>query len=415
MLDQTQLSGDDTEPQSDGSTEIKVLHSGLRKTWKASDSRRDQKSGSELRFQQRGWGSDQQSKVNDPPNEDLKPVVENDPKACLKPAKTRTLESGLGSDLKLECGLDPGSVSEEIVNITPEPELLSDLRIESPAESDVVDPVAENLQPESSPTQITNLGCEKGLPGTTVLHPIMRSNVTAGSESNLISPLQTQQTQEPETLSKSKQRPGPFSLTEENLTPDPGSYHRIKSDVRSNPKSFLQSSKTLRSGSKLGDKNLKSESNRNKIRNNQCETGDCKTILLQSGFKLNPLLDPSGEGKGDPQSATRSEQLNAQTGLDSKSPESQPEPHQEEKPASRPKEASPVDTGLCRAEPGSQVRIPGDQPAGRNVRPAGGWNPGMFDASHQGEDAALSELNRKQEMNFNPTNQHCGTDTDTDR
>lgn len=481
MLDQTLLSGGSTEPQSDRSTEIKVLQSGLSR--KASGSKREQESDSENRCQKHGCRSDQQSRVNVQP--DLKYAVENDPKSCLKPAKTRTLESGLGSDLKLECGLDPGSISEEIVNTTPdlEPESLSELRIESPSESDVVAPyepaVAENLQPGSSITQTTNLWREKGPEGTSVLHPSIKSNVTFGSEFNLMSPLEKQETQEPETLSKSNQRPGPFSLSEQNLKSDTGSYQRIKSDIRSNTKALLQSSKTLRSGSVLGDKNLKLESSQNKIRNDQSKTGDCKTIVPQSGIRSDLLSDPSAEDKGDAQPRARSrEQVDVQTGLNSKSPEFQPnsettldlknhlksaetetsktgpckaeflsgsgetsnvhlksdfsadpeaglrvetpsgssstltgtqkspvdtkdlqpdpqfhykefrtllsergsnqrqrpecndplarpELHQEEKPASRPKEASPVDTGIFRAEPGSQVRIASDQSAGR--------------------------------------------------
>lgn len=37
----------------------------------------------------------------------------------------------------------------------------------------------------------------------------------------------------------------------------------------------------------------------------------------------------------------------------------------------------------------------------------------MFGASSQGEDAAVFEPNRKQEETNKPTNQHSGTDTDT--
>lgn len=467
MLDQTLLFEDSTKPKSDWSNEIKFLQSG--RTRKVSESKRDHKTDSKQRCQQHGCKPDQQSKVNVQP--DLKLAVEKDPKSCLKPAKTRTFESGLISDLA-ECGLDPGSISEEIVNTTPdlEPESLSELRIESPWDSDVVAPdepaVAGNLQPGSTVTQTTNLWCEKGQTGTTVLDPSIKLNVTTGSESSVMSPLGTHETQEPRTLSKSHQRRGPLFLSEQNLTPDTGSHQRKKSNTGSNTKALLKLSETLTSGSILGDKNLKSESNQNKIKNNQSKAGDCKTIVPQSGFMLNLL---SAEDKGDDQPETRSgEQLDVWTGLDSESPESQPnsettlnletktsqtgpceaafhsrsretihvhlrsdfiadpkaglriatppdssstsipkspvntenlqpdpqfhskefrnllselgsnqrqrpecsdpparpEPHHDKKPASIPREAKPVDIGT-RAEPGSQVRVPHEQSAGK--------------------------------------------------
>lgn len=301
----------------------------------ASESRLYQKSDSENRGQQHGSRSDQQPRVDldVQPDTDLKPALETNQKLCLKPDETRTLESGLGSDLKLWCGSDAGSISEEMTNITSdlEPEPLSDLRIELPSESDLVAPnepaVAENLQAGSITTQTTDLGSEKRTAGTRVLHHGIRSNGTTGSGSDLKSPPRTQETKEPETLSRSEQRPGPESdvLPEQNLTPDPRSYQRIKSDIRSNLKALLQSSKTLKSESKLGDTNLRSESNQNEIRNVQSGTGVCQTTFPLSGFRLNLHSVPSAEENRDAQPETRSEQLDVQTGLDQKSPESEPD------------------------------------------------------------------------------------------
>lgn len=334
MPDQILQSGDSTEPQSDRSTEVEVLLSGLRKTRMASESRLDQKSDLEQRGQQQGSRSDQQPQgVPDVhPDVDLKPELQADQKSCLKPAKNRTLESGLGSGLKLWGGSDPGSLTEEMVNITSdlEPEQLSDLRIESPSESGLVAPnepaMAYNLQPGFTTTQTTDLGPEKRTAGTRVLHHSLRSNRMVGSGSDLKSPPLTQETQEPETLSRSEQRPGPESdvLPEQNLTPDPGSYQRVKSDIRSNLKVCLQSSKTLRSESTLGDTNLRTESNQNEIRNIQSGTGVCQTTLPLSGFRLNLHSVPSVEEKSDAQPETRSgEQLDVHTGLDQKFPGSE--------------------------------------------------------------------------------------------
>lgn len=336
ILDQILQSEDSTEPRSDRSTEVEVLHSGLTITRMASESRLDQKSDSEKRGQQSGSRSDQQPRV-DPdvqPDTDLKSALETNQKLCLKPDKTRTLESGLGSDLKLWCGPDSGSISEEMTNITSdlEPEPLSDLRIELPSVSDLVAPnepaLAENLQPGSITTQTTDLGSEKRTAVTRVLHHGIRSNGTTGSGSDLKSPPRTQETEEPETLSRSEQRPGPESdvLPEQNLIPDPRSYQRIKSDIRSNLKAPLQSSKTLRSESILGDTNLRSESNQNEIRNVQSGVGVCQTTFPLSGFRLNLHSVPSAEENRDVQPEARSgEQLDVQTGLDQKSPESEPD------------------------------------------------------------------------------------------
>lgn len=321
-MNQILISQDRTEPQSHRSAEIKVLPPGLRITKKASESRRDQKSDAEKNSHQHGCRSDQPSRVNVQPNADVKPAVETDQKICLKPAMTKTLQSKFGLDRILDCGLDPGSISGEMGSITPdlEPESLSELRIESPSELDAEVPhepaVAENLQPKSSITQAANLGCEKESTGTTVLPPIIKSNEMAGSGSNFSLTL-TQENQEPKTVSK--QRPGPFTLSEQNLTPDPGS------GFRSNPETFLQPSKTLTSGSFLGDKRPKSESNQYKIGNVKSGAGDCKTILLQSGFTLNLLSDTAAKDTGDSRPGTRlGEQRDVQTEFDPKSPGSQP-------------------------------------------------------------------------------------------
>lgn len=83
--------------------------------------------------------------------------------------------------------------------------------------------VAENLWPGSITTQTTDLGSEKRTAGTRVLHHCIRSNRTTGSGSDLKSLPQTQETEEPETLSRSEQGPVPDLrvLPEQSLTPAP--------------------------------------------------------------------------------------------------------------------------------------------------------------------------------------------------
>lgn len=104
----------------------------------ASESRLGQKSDSEKRGQQRGSRLDQQPRVEPDvqPDTDLKPAFETKQKLCVIPVKTRTLESGLSSDLNLWCGPDAGSISEEMTDIMSdlEPESLTDLRSELPSE-----------------------------------------------------------------------------------------------------------------------------------------------------------------------------------------------------------------------------------------------------------------------------------------
>lgn len=311
--------------QSDTSAEIKVLQPGLRITKKTSNS--------EKQWHYCGFRLDGQSRVNVQHDADVRPTVENNPKLCLKPVEGKTLRSEVGSELNLDCGLDSCSISEDIGSVMPglELESLSELRIESPSELNVeaaYEPaVAANLQPMSFITQTTNLESKKGPTRTTILHNIINSNGTGESGSDLSLPFGTKENQEHKTLTESKKRTGPFTPSDQNLTPVPGSHLKAKSGIGSNPETLPQSSKTLRTGSILGDKNPESESNQNKIRIMKSRAEEYKTICPQSICKFNLPSDPSPESVGDAKAETKSgEQQDLWTGLDLKSPGSQPNP-----------------------------------------------------------------------------------------
>lgn len=343
-----------------GPTESKILRSRFRLN-KEPESQPELKTDSEKRNQHSGSRSDQRpgSEPHVQPDIDLKsepgPDQRKEPdssdvKSGLKPGQTRRLQFRLGSGLDSECWADPESVPEETTDPETdfEPEPLSDLRIDSPSESDLMAPcepaVTENLNSGSTSTQTTDLESKQRPAETRNVQPGFRSDRKAESRSDLKSDFKAEETRNLE--SGSDQRPGSESDVQPgaDLTPESGSHQKIKSESGSNQKDHLQSSetKTLRSGSISGDsEDPISDSKPKETRNPQTGAGPSETRILQSEFRLNEKAESrldlhpgsKAEETTDPQPGATSDQRpglqsDVQTGQNLK-PESESEQRKE--------------------------------------------------------------------------------------